>query len=98
MTNIVGENRWWQKLLQFYLPMAFFVIFLMLPFYWMVVVSLQADRRLCATLDINPFLLTSATLEHYRYLFEETDFVTWTQEHTDRHGRRHVLCPSFAAS
>ena len=78
MTNIVGENRWWQKLLQFYLPMAFFVVFLMLPFYWMAVVSLKPTGDL-RDIDINPFILTSATLAHYRYLFEETDFVKWTQ-------------------
>jgi len=78
MTNIVGENRWWQKLFQFYLPMAFFVVFLMLPFYWMAVVSLKPTGDLRDT-DINPFILTSATLDHYTYLFDETDFVKWTQ-------------------
>jgi multiple sugar transport system permease protein len=76
--NIVGENRWWQKLLQFYIPMALFVIFLLMPFYWMLVVSFKPNADLLSA-DINPFLLTNATLNHYRYLFNETDFVKWTQ-------------------
>jgi len=76
--NIVGENKWWQKLFQFYLPLALFVIFLILPFYWMFVVSLKPDADLLNT-DANPFLIASVTLDHYRYLFNETDFVKWTQ-------------------
>lgn len=76
--NIVGENKWWQKLFQFYLPLALFVIFLILPFYWMFVVSLKPDADLLNT-EANPFLIASVTLDHYRYLFNETDFVKWTQ-------------------
>jgi multiple sugar transport system permease protein len=76
--NIVGENKWWQKLLQFYIPLALFVIFLLFPFYWMLVVSFKPDSDLFNT-DLNPFLITSATLDHYRYLFDETDFVRWTK-------------------
>jgi multiple sugar transport system permease protein len=29
--------------------------------------------------DINPFILASATLNHYKYLFQETDFLQWTK-------------------
>lgn len=78
MTNIVGENRWWQRLFYFYVPLGFFVLFLMLPFYWMVVVSFKPTIDLRDT-ALNPFILTSATITHYRYLFEETDFVNWTK-------------------
>ena len=76
--NIVGENRWWQKLFQFYLPLAFFIVFLMFPFYWMVIVSFKPNGDL-TNRDINPFLLVNSTLNHYRHLFNETDFVRWTQ-------------------
>jgi multiple sugar transport system permease protein len=76
--NIVGENRWWQRVLYFYVPLGVFVVLLLLPFYWMLIVSFRPDRDLLAT-DRNPFLITSVTLRHYRYLFEETDFVRWTQ-------------------
>ncbi|CAN5676386.1 carbohydrate ABC transporter permease [soil metagenome] len=76
--NIVGENKLWQRALYFYLPLGIFAVLLLFPFYWMLVVSFKPDRDLLNT-SSNPFLLTSATLAHYRYLFEETDFLRWTQ-------------------
>ncbi len=77
-THIVGENKWWQKLYQFYIPLAFFAVFLIFPFAWMLIVSLKPSADLRDT-NLNPFVLTSATLTHYRYLFEDTDFLKWTQ-------------------
>ena len=78
MTHMVGENKWWQKLLQFYIPLGFFAVFLILPFYWMLVISLKptADLR---NLDLNPFIPSSLTLVHYSYLIRDTDFLTWTK-------------------
>jgi multiple sugar transport system permease protein len=78
MTNIVGENKWWQKLLTFYIPLGAFLVFLLLPFYWMLVISFKptADLR---DLSINPFIPSSLTLQHYRYLIEDTDFLIWTK-------------------
>lgn len=76
--NIVGENRWWQRLLYFYVPISLFVAFLLFPFYWMVIVSLKPNTDLFDT-DLNPFLLFGVTLDHYTYLFEETEFLTWTK-------------------
>ncbi|MEZ4529668.1 MAG: carbohydrate ABC transporter permease [Thermomicrobiales bacterium] len=92
--NIVGENRWWQRLLYFYLPLGIFVVLLLFPFYWMLIVSFRPDKDLLNT-DRNPFLpnllqrtdgfpwfeLDSAgvTLRHYRFLFNDTDFVRWLQ-------------------
>lgn len=90
--NIVGENRWWQKLLYFYLPLGIFVVLLLFPFYWMLIVSFKPDQDLLAV-GSNPFVLhivhrtdsfpyigfdwTHVTLDHYRYLFDETAFTTW---------------------
>ncbi|MGH2532976.1 MAG: carbohydrate ABC transporter permease [Thermomicrobiales bacterium] len=76
--NIVGENRWHQRLLFFYIPLTLFVAFLLFPFYWMVVVSLKPNTDLFET-DLNPFLLYGITIDHYTYLFEETDFLIWTK-------------------
>ena len=90
--NIVGENRWWQRLLYFYIPLGIFVVLLLFPFYWMVIVSFRPDGDLLDT-SRNPllphlFLRTdgfpwisldseSTTLRHYRFLFEDTEFVRW---------------------
>jgi len=76
--NIVGENRLWQRVLYFYIPLAIFAVLLLLPFYWMLVVSFKPDQDLLDTAT-NPFLITSFTLKHYQYLFNETDFLKWTQ-------------------
>ena len=92
--NIVGENRWWQRLLYFYLPLGIFVALLLFPFYWMLLVSFRPDSDLLDT-ERNPFLphllmradgfpwiafdSESVTLRHYQYLFNDTEFVRWIQ-------------------
>ncbi len=90
--NIVGENRWWQRLLYFYLPLGFFAVILLFPFYWMLLVSFKPDGDLLNT-QANPFLLhvlsrtegfpfisfdwSNITLKHYRYLYNDTEFTRW---------------------
>ncbi len=76
--NIVGENRLWSRIWQFYLPLTLFAAFLLFPFYWMLVVSLKPNTDLFET-TLNPFLLYGITLDHYRYLFTSTDFLRWTK-------------------
>ena len=61
----------------FFGAVAFFVILTAFPFYWMVITSLKANRDHYSVENI-PFWFTAApTLEHYRYLFEQTMFVRW---------------------
>ena len=56
---------------------AFFVILTAFPFYWMVITSLKTNSDLYSVENI-PFWFNEApTLEHYRYLFEQTMFVRW---------------------
>jgi multiple sugar transport system permease protein len=56
---------------------AFFVILTAFPFYWMVITSLKTNSDLYSVESI-PFWFNEApTLEHYRYLFEQTMFVRW---------------------
>lgn len=73
---MVGENSLMQRTLRLYLPLAFFAIFLLFPFLWMLIVSFKPDRDLLDT-RLNPFLLPRVTLEHYTYLFEQTNFLRW---------------------
>lgn len=74
--NIVGENRLWQRVLYFYLPLAIFVILLLFPFAWMLIVSFKPDQELLDQTR-NPFWISNPTLKHYRYLFESTAFTRW---------------------
>jgi multiple sugar transport system permease protein len=76
--HIVGENKPWQKIVQFYLPLTFFIVFLLFPFYWMLIVSLKPDEDLFAR-NLNPFLLAGVTYSHYTYLFTNTEFLRWLE-------------------
>ncbi len=74
---MVGSNALGQRFWKLYLPLTFYAIFLLFPFLWMLIVSIKPDNELL-NIGANPFLLASATIDHYRYLFEETDFLRWT--------------------
>ncbi len=72
---MVGSNTSTQRLVV-YTVLALFAIFLLFPFYWMLVVSLRPNSELLNT-NIDPFIVFHPTLEHYRFLFSNTDFVRW---------------------
>ncbi len=74
---MVGTNAKRNRWLGLYLPLAFFLVFLLFPFYWMLIVSFKPNTELLNT-DRNPFLLFSFTLDHYSYLFTDTSFVRYT--------------------
>ncbi|MGH6777590.1 MAG: carbohydrate ABC transporter permease [Bradyrhizobium sp.] len=70
ITKAFGETS-------FYLAVAFFVILTAFPFYWMLITSLKTNPDLYSITN-TPFWFNDApTLEHYRYLFEHTEFVRW---------------------
>ena len=61
----------------FYGAVAFFVVLAAFPFYWMLITSLKSNPDLYNVTNI-PFWFNEApTLEHYRYLFEQTLFMRW---------------------
>ena len=74
---MVGSHPTRSRWLGLYLPMTFFLVFLLFPFYWMLIVSLKPNSELLDT-GVNPFILMSVTLDHYSYLFTDTDFVRYT--------------------
>jgi multiple sugar transport system permease protein len=61
----------------FYAAIAFFVVLTAFPFYWMVITSFKSNPDLYNVTSV-PFWFNEApTLEHFRYLFEQTQFVRW---------------------
>jgi len=61
----------------FFGAIAFFVILTTFPFYWMLITSLKSNSDLYSVTNI-PFWFNEApTLEHFRYLFEQTLFTRW---------------------
>ena len=61
----------------FYGAVAVLVTFAAFPFYWMLITTFKTDGDLY-NLKSNPYWFNAApTLEHIKYLFEETLFVQW---------------------
>ena len=75
MNRMVGET-YWQRVIFFYIPLFMFLVILLFPFYWMVQASIKSDRELY-NLGVSPFLVRDATLSHFEYLFENTQFLVW---------------------
>jgi multiple sugar transport system permease protein len=64
------------RLFIIYIPVVLVLFFMLLPFYWMLVTSFKPNPELFNR-KISPFFPVDPTVEHYKYLFEKTSFVTW---------------------
>jgi multiple sugar transport system permease protein len=70
-----------KRLLWLYLPTLLFLVFVLLPFYWMAITSFKQDRNIFDP-KANPFWFNMApTLKHYINLInpDKTDFLIWVQ-------------------
>jgi multiple sugar transport system permease protein len=68
--KIVGQTS-------FYAALVVLLVFAAFPFYWMLITTFKTDGDLY-NLKSNPYWFNAApTLEHIRYLFEETLFLQW---------------------
>jgi multiple sugar transport system permease protein len=73
-------NKALRRVLTFYLPLALFIVFLLFPFYWMIITAIKPNAELIPRgnfLEVNPFVVKNPTLEHFGYLFTETRFPRW---------------------
>ena len=61
----------------FYAAVAFFVVLATFPFYWMLITSLKSNPDLYNVTNIPFWFNELPTLEHFRYLFEQTEFTQW---------------------
>ncbi len=59
------------------LALSSFLLFTLFPFYWMLVTSLKVNRELYDLAAIPLVIRQGITLEHYTFLFRQTEFVTW---------------------
>jgi multiple sugar transport system permease protein len=74
-------KRFAKRLLWLYLPTLLFLVFVLLPFYWMTITSFKQDRNIFDP-KANPFWFNMApTLKHYINLInpDKTDFLIWMQ-------------------
>ncbi len=65
-----------ERVLLFHLPLWFFLVVTLFPFYWMLITSIKPNAELY-NVRMNPFYVLKPTLDHFRYLMRETIFLTW---------------------
>jgi multiple sugar transport system permease protein len=74
------EGAIWRKWVFFYLPLTGFLIFLLFPFYWMVITTIKPDGELYNAWNqskFSPFWTLNPTSYHITTLLKETLFSTW---------------------
>jgi multiple sugar transport system permease protein len=74
MVNGLGRFK---RLLRIWLPIGFFLVLALFPFYWMAITSLKPNAELYNT-HMMPLLVYHPTLKHYVDLLTETSFLEWT--------------------
>jgi len=74
---VVGGRELGGRILRLYLPLAFFLVAMLFPFYWMAITSIKPNRELYNP-RIMPLIVHQPTLKHYYDLFEQTNFLVWT--------------------
>src|SRR5207237_10162995 len=65
-----------RRLLSIWLPLLAFALFLLFPFYWMVLTSIKPNEEL-VSVAANPFWVSRPTLDHVRYLLSATSYPRW---------------------
>jgi multiple sugar transport system permease protein len=74
------EGARWRRWVFFYFPLCAFMFTLLFPFYWMMVTTVRPDNELYRpwnAVNYAPFWTTHPTLDHIKYLLDETLFSTW---------------------
>ena len=60
-----------------WLPVGFFLVVALFPFYWMAITSIKPNAELYNR-NLMPLLVRNPTLKHYVDLLTETSFLLWT--------------------
>jgi multiple sugar transport system permease protein len=66
-----------ERVVRLWLPVGFFLVLALFPFYWMAVTSLKPNAELYNT-RVMPLIVLHPTLKHYVDLLTQTSFLTWT--------------------
>ena len=74
------EGAAWRRWVFFRIPVGIFLIFLLFPFYWMIITTFRPDNELYIPwyrANYKPFWTWNPTTAHLKYLFGETTFMLW---------------------
>jgi multiple sugar transport system permease protein len=74
---MVGGRSLGARILRLYLPLGFFLVAMLFPFYWMAITSIKPNRELYNA-KIMPLIVHQPVLKHYIDLLDQTNFLTWT--------------------
>jgi multiple sugar transport system permease protein len=77
--TVTQFQKFAKRALWLYIPVFMFLIFVLLPFYWMTITSLKQDRNIFDP-EANPFWFNmTPTLSHFWDLInpDKTDFLIW---------------------
>ncbi len=64
------------RTITFYIPLGAFLVFLLFPFYWMLVTTFKPNADLYNP-HLNPFWTWHPTLDHIRFLFTQSHYPSW---------------------
>jgi multiple sugar transport system permease protein len=73
---VTGHGRV-EQAVRVWLPVGFFLLLALFPFYWMAVTSVKPNAELYNK-NLMPLLVHNPTLKHYIGLLTETSFLVWT--------------------
>ena len=73
---VTGHGRV-EQVVRVWLPVGFFLLLALFPFYWMAITSVKPNAELYNK-NMMPLLVHNPTLKHYIGLLTETSFLTWT--------------------
>jgi multiple sugar transport system permease protein len=73
---VTGHGRI-ERIVRVWLPVGFFMLVALFPFYWMAITSVKPNAELYNR-NMMPLLVHNPTLKHYVGLLTETSFLLWT--------------------
>ena len=73
---VTGHSRL-EQAVRVWLPVGFFLLLALFPFYWMAITSVKPNAELYNK-NLMPLLVHNPTLKHYIGLLTETSFLVWT--------------------
>jgi len=73
---VTGHGRV-ERIVRVWLPVGFFMLLALFPFYWMAITSVKPNAELYNR-NMMPLLVHNPTLKHYVGLLTETSFLLWT--------------------
>ena len=74
---MVGSRAFGYRLGTVWVPLGFFLVVTLFPFYWMAITSLKSNQELYSR-NVMPLIVHNPTLKHYVDLLTETSFLEWT--------------------